>query len=134
MVFLSCCSGKQAYDGTYEKAKKVSGASEHFTGKSEREGKKAREFAITAVALAMLTLLAFGSAYVLFGIGTMPETMTVGFGIVPSLLGAFLTYLGTGVGITAAGFGVLAGYRACRSYKALQLNRKLEKQSSFVVL
>jgi|GEM_PF-4667606 hypothetical protein len=75
---------------------------------------KERDARITGLALGMIALLLFATACILYGVGTLPPTELMGFGMFPYLGGTFLSFLSLGVLVGAITFSVIAAVRACQ--------------------
>lgn len=74
--------------------------------------RKAQDAKITAIVLAMITLILFAISFVLFGVGTLPATTLSGLGMFYYLGGVFLSFLGLGLLGGGTVCGTLYGIRS----------------------
>lgn len=70
-----------------------------------------RDAEITALALGVISLLFAVLGAVLIAMGTLPETMTIGLGVIPAFIGTHLLFLTSGLGLAAIAMTIVSLYR-----------------------
>lgn len=75
---------------------------------------QASEMRITAMALAIISIVFLSVSLALFGVGTLPPEMILGLGVFPSLAGFFLSAVGAGIFLGSVSVCALSIVRSCQ--------------------